>query len=939
MHRLPLKPISQSAATATRLSTVLLCALAASLMLCIVTMALLYSFWSLNGTVSAYRRQMNAAADDAQLFFDQREQVLRSTTASAVRNLKPFPTPQTLDLVSLSKQLEIYPLPEGENRNEWTLVLTPRDSQDNRRINTTLVYTSKSSGTTQPVMDNDASAMSDISQQTQKWIANALLGENPKIGISGSSPLVWLIAPTDGERMFLYTPIDATDAASGWLGITFDDIGSAFNMSSMRGGSYILYDPNGHPTLRGANAPDMNSGSNRVTRTDGFGIVWQGHFPKYLALTKSVGHAGWHLKYYMPVRELLKDNAAKLYSTLAFCLTMAGIVLLASYYIHRKLLPPARSSFMALVDSLTLNRKLLKTAPVGLALLRQGEKEPLLSNELARAWIKTERDWKRIIASPDLTDVGYSLELEDGRVLQLTFTPMTYCGGPAMLCTIHDVTRLKQKELSLLHAMQEAEAANQAKTLFLTTMSHEIRTPLYGILGTLELLSLTGATQQQQQYLDTLRHSSTVLLSTLNDTLDLSRIEAGYMTLEKHPIALLELLDSVASTFCVRAERKNLRLYSTVSVNTPLLVLGDTTRLRQILDNLVSNAIKFTISGHIVLRLHGTPVDDDHVELVFEVADTGIGIAAKHLPHLFLPYFRADSDIDQLIQGTGLGLSICARLSQMMGGELTATSEPGIGTCISFKVKLPVGTKSTPVDVPKLSAQTIYVRGAVPEVVRNLCGWLRHWGAMAMPYREHHSTKDAQAILIEAWPWSMPLAQWHHRRIIMHTPGARNSINANRHTLLISAHGTLGLGQAVQRMQQGQGMVSSIVQADLDLINMNLLVVEDNPISQLILREQLQHLGCTVAVATNGQMALSRPDIHGFDAILTDLHMPVLNGYELAVALRERGFTRPILGLTANAFPEEQRRGMTSGINVLLIKPLAIDQLRKILNSIKAEEN
>ncbi|WP_043005553.1 ATP-binding protein [Comamonas testosteroni] len=938
MHRLPLKPITKNAATATRLPTVLLYGLAASSLLCIVTMTLLYSFWSINDSVSGYRRQMNAAAYNAQLFFDQREQLLRATATSAVRNLKPSPAPETPGLSSLSKQLEIYPLPEGEHRHEWALALTPRDVHDNSRIKTTLVYTSKDSGATQPVLGNDSLATLDISPQTQKWIANALLRENPKVGISGSSPLVWLNPPTDdGERLFLYTPIDVTDTASGWLGITFDDIGSALNLTSTAGGSYVLYDPNGHATLRGANAPDMDSDSLHITRTDSFGIIWQGSIPQYLALSKSVGHAGWRLKYYMPVEQLLKDNAAKLFGALTLCLTLAVVLLLVSYYIHRKLLSPARSSFLALVDSVTLNRKLLKTAPVGLALLRQGDKEPLLSNELAQAWLTTEHDWKKIVTSTDLTDVGDSLELEDGRVVQRTFTPMTYGDGAAVLCTINDITQLKQTELSLLNAMQAAEAANQAKTLFLTTMSHEIRTPLYGILGTLELLSLTGATEQQQQYLDTLRHSSTVLLSTLNDTLDLSRIEAGYMTLEQRPMALLEVLDNVVSTFCVRAERKNLRLYSTASVNTPLLVLGDVTRLRQILDNLVSNAIKFTVSGHIVLRLHSTPVDDFHVQLEFEVADTGIGIAAEHLPQLFDPYFRTDSDIDQLIQGTGLGLSICSRLAQMMGGELTATSELGIGTRISFKVRLPIAAESMPLDVPKLSSQKIYVRGAIPEVVRNLCGWLRLWGAMAMPYREHHSSMDAQALLIEAWPWAMPLAQWQHRRIVMHPPGARHGITADRHTLLISAHGTLGLGRAVQSLHQGQGMIPATGQADRDLINMNLLVVEDNPISQLILREQLQHLGCTVAVATNGQMALSRPDIQDFDAILTDLHMPVLNGYELAFALRERGYTRPILGLTANAFPEEQRRGLTSGINVLLIKPLAIDQLQKILNSIKSE--
>jgi len=938
MHRLPLKPITKNAATATRLPAVLLYALVAAVQLCVATMALLYSFWSINDSVSGYRRQMNAAAYSAQLFFDQREQLLRSTAALAVRNLKPTGSPQTPSLSSPSKQLEILPLLEGEHRYEWALVMTPRDVHDSSRIKTTLVYTSMRSGTTLPVLSGGTSATPFISPETQKWIVSALAHENPKVGISGSSPLVWLNPTTDdGERLFLYTPVDSTDTASGWLGITFDDIGSALDLSSMAGGSYVLYDPHGHATLRDANAPDMDSDSLRITRTDNFGIVWQGSIPKYLTLSKSVGNAGWRLKYYMPVGQLVQDNANELYGALILCAALAVILLVTSYYIQRKLLAPARSNFLALMDSAVLNRKLLKTAPVGLALLRHNGNEPLLSNELAHAWLKTESDWENIVASPDLAEVGEDLELEDGRVVQRTFTPMAYCGGPAILCTINDVTKLKQTELSLVNAMQAAEAANQAKTLFLATMSHEIRTPLYGILGTLELLSLTGATEQQQQYLDTLHHSSSVLLSTLNDTLDLSRIEAGYLTLEQRPMALLEVLDNVVSTFCVRAERKNLRLYCTASVNTPMLVLGDVTRLRQILDNLVSNAIKFTVSGHIVLRLRSTPVDEGHEHLEFEIADTGIGIAAEHLPQLFDPYFRTDSDLDQLIQGSGLGLSICSRLSQMMDGELTATSELSIGTRISFKVTLPIATNSTLLDVPKLPSRKIYVRGALPEVVRNLCDWLRHWGAMAMPYREQHSANDKQALLVETWPWAMPLADWHQRRIVTHPPGTRHGIAPDRNTLLTSTHGIMNLGRTIQATLEGQGPISVAGKADYDLIHMNLLVVEDNPISQLIMREQLQHLGCTVAVATNGQEALNRRDIQDFDAILTDLHMPVLNGYELAFALRERGYARPILGLTANAFPEELRRGITSGINVVLIKPLAIAQMRNILNSIKTE--
>lgn len=933
MHELLLKPITRNIAIPTRLPSILLYTLAATFILCVFSIALLYGFFLINKSVSIYRRQMNAAAYDTQIFFDQREQLLRATAASAVSRINKSTTRDALSLPSMYGKINVYPLPDIGNINQWALALTARDVYDSSRINTTLVYTSRISGKTTPIAADEATQVFDISLQTEKWLANTLLNENPKIGTSGSSPLVWLNPQIDtNKRLFIYTPIDVNDIVSGWLGITFDDIDTTLEKTSLPGGSYIIYDPRGNPTLRGGSTPKLDRDLLSARHVDNFEITWQGGIPKYLVLSKSVGHAGWRIEYYMPFGQLLKDNSGRIYTALTICITFAVFLLIACYNMQRKILYPAKSDFVDLIKSVALLKNLLDKIPVGVALITPNSKKILPFNELAQAWLKTETSFKKIVKSACLEE---EIKLKDGRVVHLFFTPIAYADQEATVCTIYDVTKIKQSEISLRNAMEAADAANQAKTLFLTTISHEIRTPLYGILGTLELLSLTGTSEQQRQYLDTLRHSSNILLSTLNDTLDLSRIEAGYMKLEQLPISPLELLDDIISTFCVRAERKNLRLYCTASANTPLMVLGDITRLRQILDNLVSNAIKFTASGHVVLRLHSTLVNDSKVQLKFDVADTGIGISEEHLPRLFEPYFRTDSDIDQSIQGTGLGLSICSRLSEIMGGELTATSELGIGSRISFKVTLPIHMESSQIEIPDLSSLTLYVRGAIPEVVRNYCEWLRNWGAMAIQHRENYSPVDKNAVLIEAWPWSKPLTDWPYRRIVTGPPGSSNDVSADRKTLLTDTQGILSLGRAIERIKHGQALEANTDQRSLDLINMSLLIVEDNPISQLILRDQLEHLGCTVEVATNGQIALDRKDIHFFDAIMTDLHMPVIDGYELASELRQRGYMRPIIGLTANAFPEEQRRGLTSGINVLLIKPLAIDELRKILKSIK----
>ena len=210
-----------------------------------------------------------------------------------------------------------------------------------------------------------------------------------------------------------------------------------------------------------------------------------------------------------------------------------------------------------------------------------------------------------------------------------------------MLCGISDISELKKFERSLLQAKYDAEAANHAKTVFLTTMSHEIRTPLYGILGTLELFSLTKVNGQQEQYLETIQQSSSTLLRTVNDTLDLSRIEAGHVALEEAPFSAVELLNNVAASY---ARAHGLRTYAISDPATPAALHGDSTRIRQILDNLMSNAIKFTEAGQIVLRLRLIRRERGLSTLAFQVADTGSGIAPQHQARLFEPYYQVDTD-------------------------------------------------------------------------------------------------------------------------------------------------------------------------------------------------------------------------------------------------------------------------------------------------------
>jgi len=301
-----------------------------------------------------------------------------------------------------------------------------------------------------------------------------------------------------------------------------------------------------------------------------------------------------------------------------------------------------------------LCRKLLDTAPVGLALVRCSDRSLLLSNALARQWVCSDASWFEQAVAGGTQQGPRELALGDGRWVEVRTTPTTHGGEPVVFCLVSDVTALRQAQAALVDAKQRAESASQAKTQFLATMSHEIRTPLFGILGTLELLALSRVPSEQTRYLGAMQQASASLLRIVNDSLDLSAIEAGRLQLEAQAFSATELLDSVAAGLLSRAEQKGLQLYAVSDVRTPPLLVGDALRLRQILDNLVGNAIKFTFSGHVALRLQVMGDSEEGTDLRFQVQDTGIGIDPEQQPFLFDPYFRAHAATQQQVQGAGL---------------------------------------------------------------------------------------------------------------------------------------------------------------------------------------------------------------------------------------------------------------------------------------------
>jgi len=899
-------------------------------------------YWSFSGEVSKYRRRMNASVYNAQVYFDQREGLLRSVAGSSVRNtdgMLPAHTPATFGETG---QISVTPLLKKDDTYDWALILTPRDRADVAAANARIVYAlADEPAPLRPLLDGRRQA-APLSARAKQWLSETLALRDPSPGPGGRAPIVWLRPPMDDvDRFFLYTPLDTAGQERTWIGLEVDGIAAVIAAEcASDGGSYALYDSNSRVALRGGPLPAMIDPLSSRLGQDSFGFQGGQWFPENLVLVKSVGEAGWKLAYYVPMRDVLRHGAAAFWTAGAVCLFLVAVVLLAVRHIKRKLIAPALRQYEALADSVALNDKIIEVAPVGLSLVRRADGELIMSNEAARRLLDEHDGWREDILHATTATGGREYALADGRSVCLTFAAMTYGSEDVVVCGISDITNQKEVERTLRNAKRAADRASEAKTMFFATISHEIRTPLYGILGTLELLALTGLSGQQQQYLDTIQQSSSTLLRTINDTLDLSRIEAGRQELDVAEFSPADLLERVVTNYAARAQGKGLLIYAITDIDVPTAVLGDATRILQVLNNLVSNAVKFTEAGRVAVRAAAMAPCPGRISLRFQVADTGVGIPEDAQAQLFEPYFRAHAGFERDISGTGLGLAICRRLSDLMGGTLSVVSEEGLGTSISFTVTLDMPPAAAPV---ALRRRPVYVDGAVPEVVANLCAWLNAWGAVAMPWRGCGDTLECEdAVLVQAWPPAAQEPRWKHGRVRVVAPGSGHDplMSAVSKGGITSTFNPVSIGRAVRMAQDGIER-PALGPAHVQRISLGLrvMVVEDNVISQIILREQLEHLGCTVAIVANGNEALRQWNALEHDVVLTDLNMPMMGGYELARSLRKLGYAGSILGLTASAAPEATRLGLDAGMDRVLLKPLPILVLAQALHDLAKDLN
>ncbi len=523
-----------------------------------------------------------------------------------------------------------------------------------------------------------------------------------------------------------------------------------------------------------------------------------------------------------------------------------------------------------------------------------------------------------------------------------------------------DVTDRVKAERALAEARDQAEAANRAKSRFLTMVSHEIRTPLNGILGMTDLLADTTLSAEQTAYLKAAKTSGGTLLALIDEILDFSKIEAGRLDLAARPFALSALVEEAVELLGPRAQAKGLEIGGYVDERLPARVVGDAARLRQVLFNLAGNAIKFTERGGVSIVVEPAEGSD---AVAFSVRDTGIGISAQDQSRIFLEFEQADSGAARKFDGTGLGLTISKRIVERMGGAIAVESKPGEGATFTVALTLPRAgeAEEPPLAVPDLSGQHILIVAPGAIETSLIARRLQRWGAHT---RIVPDEKVAAAILPEE-PWSAVLvdhalgtpaseevarvAATVPRRLVLVTPAMRGELAVLREAgfsgYLIKPVRAVSLAARFSAADifdapVGEEAVDLPVETDARG-GLSILVAEDNEINALLARALLVKLGHRPTMAANGVDAIdafiaARAAGTFYDRVLMDVHMPGMDGFEAtrrirAIEAEDEGARTPIIALTANASVEDRDACLAAGMDGFLIKPLDRERLAAAL--------
>ncbi len=556
--------------------------------------------------------------------------------------------------------------------------------------------------------------------------------------------------------------------------------------------------------------------------------------------------------------------------------------------------------------------------------------------------------------------------------VEISLSPMQHGDESLVIASLRDITERKVAEAALKEAKEAAESATKAKGDFLASMSHEIRTPMNGITGMADLLAQSELNDDQKHMLRTIRESGNALITIINDILDISKIEAGKLDIESVSMTVADVLEGVASTLTPNATKKGIRIDTFIDPAIPPALLGDPVRVRQILFNLTGNAVKFSDHKDVAIRATSGRKDDaGRLWVRFDIIDHGIGISPENQSKLFQAFSQAESSTTRKFGGTGLGLAICKRLVEMMGGTVSLTSKEGEGSVFTAEIPFTPTDASRshekPRDLTGLRVVLVASSGMRQEAV---VAYLSHWGADAVIAPNDLTAADLvkkgdkegrsfssvifdfglderqQAEAVARFRKALPKRKTP--MILLQDYQSRGARIREEDVVTVDANPVIRY-RVVTAVAAGRA--SPEVQPDAEVLAAKpakaptveealtqgqlILLAEDNLTNQDVIRRQLAMLGFTCEIANNGAEALKAWRTGRYVLLLTDCHMPEMDGYELTGAIRAEekasGAKLPIIAVTANALQGEAERCIQAGMDDYVSKPIAMPVLRAAL--------